>query len=99
MEGEITMAEKKEKKETLIGMACEVFQGPMKAWAYLAMLFGLIATVIFFYSGWQFWIAETVNAHFHWAVAVLLSALFIAMLKIWFWMLMMRNSIVRALKK
>lgn len=85
--------------QTLISMACEVFQGPMKAWSYLAMLFGLIFTVIFFYSGLQFLGAETVNAHFHWGVALLLSALFIAMLKIWFWMLMMRNSIIRALEK
>ncbi len=85
--------------QTLISMACGAFQGPMKAWSYLAMLFGLIFTVIFFYSGWQFLGAETVNDHFHWAVALLLSALFIAMLKIWFWMLMMKNSIIRALEK
>lgn len=85
--------------QTLIGMACEVFNGPLKGWTYLAMFFGLVFTVIFFYSGWQFLGAETVSAHFHWAVALLLSALFIAMLKIWFWMLMMRNSIIRELKK
>jgi len=86
-------------EQTLISMACDVLRGPMKAWTYLAMVFGLVFTVTFFYSGWQFMAAESVNDHFHWAVPLLLSALFIAMLKIWFWMLMMRNSIIRELKK
>ncbi len=86
-------------EQTLMQMACGVLQGPMRPWVYLGVFFGLIFTGTFFYSGWQFIGAETVNAHFHWAVAVILSALFIAMLKIWFWMLMMRNSIIRALGK
>ncbi|MCH8172189.1 MAG: hypothetical protein IIA70_02645, partial [Proteobacteria bacterium] len=70
-----------------------------RPWVYFGLFLGLIFTVIFFYSGWRFLGAESVNAHFHWAVAVLLSALFVAMLKMWFWMQMMQNSIIRALKK
>ena len=85
--------------QTLMQMVCGVFQGPLKGWTYFGLFLGLIFTVIFFYSGWRFLGAETVNAHFHWAVAVLLSALFVAMLKMWFWMQMMQNSIIRALKK
>lgn len=85
--------------ETLMTMVCDIFSGPLKVLSYLAMIFGLIFTVLFIYSGWQFLGAETLNAHFHWAVALLLSALFIAMLKIWFWMLMMKNSIIHALRK
>ncbi len=71
----------------------------MKGWAWLAMLFGLVFTVGFFYSGWQFMQAENLNAHFHWGVALLLSGLFIAMLKIWFWLQMAKNEIIEHLKK
>lgn len=85
--------------QTLMQMACGVLQGPLRPWVYFGLALGLIFTVIFFYSGWRFLGAESVNAHFHWAVAVLLSALFVAMLKMWFWLQMMQNSIIRALKK
>ncbi len=99
MERGIHMAEKTEKKETLTTMLCDIFTGPLKNWVYLTMVFGLGFTVLFIYSLWQFWIAETVTTHLHWGLAVILSAMVIMLMKIWFWMLMMRNSIVRALGK
>ena len=86
-------------EQTIFQMICDTLKGPMKPFTYMAMVFGLVFTAAFFYSGWQFMGAESVNDHFHWAVAVLLSALFIAMLKIWFWMLLMKNAIIRELKK
>ena len=88
-----------QKKETLMTMVCDIFTGPLKNLVYLTMVFGAGLTVFFIYSFWQFWIAESVNNHLHWGLAVILSGMVIMLMKIWFWMLMMRNSIVRALEK
>ena len=85
--------------QTMMQMVCGVFQGPLKGWTYLGVIFALVFTVILFYSGWRFLGAETVNDHLHWGLVVILSALFIAILKLWFWLQMMQNSIIRALKK
>lgn len=88
-----------EKKETLTTMLCDILTGPMKNWVYLIMVFGLAITVLLIYAVWQFWIAEAVTSHLHWGLVVILSGMVIMLMKIWVWMLMMRNSIVRALKK
>ena len=88
-----------EKKETLMTMLCDVVTGPLKNWVYLMMFFGLGLTVLFIYSFWQFWIAVSVTDHLHWGLAVILSGMIIMLMKVWFWVLMMRNSIIRALEK
>jgi len=85
-------------EQTLMQQVCGVFTGPLKRWVYFGMLIGVVFTVALFYSGWRFWIAESVNDHLHWGLAVILSALFVAMMKLWFWLQMMQNSIIRELK-
>lgn len=83
----------------LLSQLCAVFNGPLKGWTYFALVIGLLFTIAFFYSGWRFWVAESVNDHLHWGVATLLFALFVAMLKIWFWLQMAQAAIIRELKK
>lgn len=85
-------------EQSLIQQACGIYRGPLKSWAYLVTLFGLVFTAAFLYSGWRFWIAESINDHFHWGVALLLSALFIALMKIWFWLQMAKNEIIRRIE-
>ena len=88
-----------QKKETMMTMVCDVFTGPLKGWSIYALVFGLAVTGFFFYALLQFLAAETVVQHLHWEVALILSGFGIVLMKIWFWLLMMRNSIVRALEK
>jgi hypothetical protein len=84
-------------EETLMQMVGGVFQGPLKGWSIYALIFGLAVTGFFIYALLQFLAAETVVQHLHWEVALILSGFGIVLMKIWFWLLMMRNSIVRAL--
>lgn len=93
------MADKNRKELTLIQEACGVFNGPHGGWAWLGFLMGLAFLALFAYSLWRFWIAVDVTDHLHWGLAAILSALFLAMLKLWFWLMMLRNSIVRAMGK
>jgi hypothetical protein len=83
----------------LIGTVCTVFKGPYKNWAYVLLLVGFGLTAAFLYSGWRFWIAESVNDHLHWGVATILFAIFIAMMKIWFWLQMVQKTILHKLGK
>ncbi|MHA1543607.1 MAG: DUF6768 family protein, partial [Alphaproteobacteria bacterium] len=80
-------------------MLGDTFRGPMKGWTIYAMVFGLAITGFFIYSFMQFLAAETVTAHLHWMLAVILAGIGIVLMKIWFWLLMMRNSILKALEK
>jgi len=63
-----------------------------------AMVAGVLITVFFGYALWRFCGAVSVTEHLHWEVAVILSGMVIMLIKIWFWMLMMRNSIIREMK-
>ena len=86
-------------EETLMQMVGSVFQGPLKGWSIYALVFGLAVTGFFIYALLQFMAAETVIDHLHWEVALIISGLGIVLMKIWFWLLMMRNSILNALDK
>ena len=87
------------KEQTLFQMVGDVFKGPLKGWTIYVMVIGLVITGFFVYSLVQFIGAENVTDHLHWMVGMILSGMVIMLMKIWFWLLMMRNSIIRALKK
>lgn len=87
------------KEQTFFQMVCDVFKGPLKGWTIYALIFGLAVTGFFIYSLIQFIEAESVTDHLHWLLGVVLAGLGIVLMKIWFWLLMMRNSIIRALEK
>ncbi|MEE8296070.1 MAG: DUF6768 family protein [Sphingomonadales bacterium] len=87
------------KEQTLFQMVGDVFKGPLKGWTILLMIFGVVITGFFIYSLWQFMGAVSVTDHLHWLLGVILAGLGIVLMKIWFWLLMMRNSILRALEK
>jgi len=84
--------------QTLFQMFGETFKGPLRGWTIYAMVAGVLITVFFGYALWRFCGAVSVTEHLHWEVAVILSGMVIMLIKIWFWMLMMRNSIIREMK-
>ena len=87
------------KEQTLFQMLGDVFKGPLKGWTIYVMVLGLALTGFFVYALIRFLGAESVTDHLHWELAVILSGMVIMLMKIWFWLLMMRNSIVHALSK
>ena len=87
------------KEQTLFQMVGGVFKGPLKGWTIYVLVFGFAVTGFFVYSIVQFLVAETVIDHLHWMLGVVLAGLGIILMKIWFWLLMMRNSILHALDK
>ena len=87
------------KEQTLFEMIAGVFKGPIKGWTIYALLFGFAVTGFFVYSIVQFMAAVSVIDHLHWLLGVVISGLGIVLMKVWFWLLMMKNSIIHALDK
>lgn len=85
-------------KQTLTGLVCDVYKGPFRGWAFYATAAGILVTAFFAYALWKFCGAVGIADHLHWGLAAILAAMVIMLLKIWFWLLMMRESIIRDLK-
>ena len=85
--------------ETLMTMVCDVFSGPLKAWSYYVLVLGLVFTGIFIYSLVKFLSIGEFASRVFWGVPLILSAIFLSMVKIWFWIQMAKNSIIKALKE
>lgn len=86
-------------KETPIDEVLSTFKG---RWAHLNVFAAIITFASFgflVYAAIQMAGAEAVRETVLWAVGVMLSALFVAMLKMWFWMEMHRNQMLRELKR
>lgn len=86
-------------KETPIDEVLSTFKG---RWAYLNVFAAIITFAsfgFFVYAVMQMMGAEGVRETVLWATGALISALFVAMLKMWFWMEMHRNQMLRELKR
>lgn len=84
---------------SLIHEACEVFKGPHGALAWFALLLALGFFALFIYAAWRFCQLLGSSDPLYWAAIAGFALLALAMLKLWFWLMMLRNSIVRDLKK
>ena len=65
----------------------------------LGYVYTFIFTIAAVYCGVRFFGAETERAMIAWAAGTLLFALFVAMLKMWFFLEMNRNSVIREVKR
>ena len=66
-------------------------------------VFALVLTLVFvvacFYCGWQLFNAVETRDLILWASGLMVTALFVAMLKMWFWMELHKNHVLRELKR
>jgi len=86
-------------EEGLFQMLFEVFQGRRRWWNF----YGLILTFIF--MGLAIWCAvrfvdaQEMKALIGWAAGFLVSVQSVGLIKIWFWMEMNKNSVLREVKR
>ena len=93
------MLSKFESEKSLPSMMVELYQG--RRW-----LINLSATVVTFaifalqiWCGFKFFEAETTRELIGWSTAFLTLFLFIVMMKLWFWLELLRNSVTREVKR
>ena len=83
----------------LIGQFKSVFRGKL-AWVSIAsMIAGTIINLIFFYAAWKFFTISEMESRIFWGAIAWFSAIMVAFMKVWFWMRMESNRVIRELKR
>jgi hypothetical protein len=88
-----------EKEAPLHEQVFGAFTGPFGGLNVLGVIFTFAMFGAFCYCVWQFFnVSETRDLIF-WSAAALWSAVAVGMLKIWFWMEMHKNQVLREVKR
>lgn len=86
-------------EKNLFGKITEVYKSKMGWLAVVMNIMHLAIFVFFVYSVVQFFDAETTRDMMIWCSAGFLSMIFMAMMKLYVWMQMDKNDIMRELKR
>lgn len=86
-------------EQGLLSQAFSVYQGKQAWIAVIATIsmFGIFVAAI--YSGWRFFGAEEAMAAIRWGAAAWFFMIMVAFMKVWFWMRMETNRILREVKR
>lgn len=83
----------------LFGYFKTLFRGK-DAWVtFLSIFFGIILQVLFFYSAYKFFVEVDINTKILWGGAAWFTAIMVAFMKVWFWMRMESNRVIREIKR
>lgn len=77
----------------------DAFEGRLR---WVNALGGIIGFVLFAAAcvfGWRFWFAQDVNDMLRWGGATALAFAGIALIKVWFWLELEKNAVVREVKR
>ncbi len=80
-------------------MVAAAFKGGMRRWIWLTSIITLIATVLMFWTGYEFYMAELVDDRIFWGIWFIASAMAQIALKTWQWMEMNRANLMREIKR
>ncbi len=76
-----------------------LYTGKLKGWAILTTIIQLIFTVITFYLGYKYFTASETTDFFKYGGAFFIVFFAASMMKLWHWMQMDKNSILREMKR
>ena len=83
----------------LIGQFKSVFHGKTAWLSSVILIYSIVLTGLFFYSAWKFVALTEVSDKLLWGGAAWFLATMIAFMKVWFWLRMESNRIVREIKR
>ena len=86
-------------EQNMFGKLGEVYKGKMGWLAIIMNIVHLLVFVVFIYCLVQFFNTEETNMLIKWASAGFLCMVFMGMLKLYIWMQMDKNDILRELKR
>ena len=70
------------------------------AWvSILSIFFGIILQVLFFYCAYKFFTIADMNSKILWGGGAWFTAIMVAFMKVWFWMRMESNRVIREIKR
>ena len=85
--------------QSMMEMVFDVFRGTQKWLTFLAIFWGLVFMAASVFGIIQLFKAQETREHILWGLGVVLCFITVSMMKIWFWMQMNRNSILREVKR
>jgi hypothetical protein len=87
------------KEDGLYGQLFGIFSGTMRNWNIFGMAIAIVTAVFMFWSGYHFFISESLDDRLFWGVLLLAFFTGTMGLKMWFWLEMNRNSTSREIKR
>lgn len=86
-------------EQGLIAQSLSVFQGRQGWIAGIALFAGAILFAGALYSGWRFFTAPAALESAQWAAVAWFLMTMVAFMKVWFWMRMESNRVIREVKR
>ncbi len=86
-------------EEGLFKQWAGLYTGKLKGWAILTTFFQLVLTVFTFYLGYKFFTASETLGLFKYGAAFFVVFFATSMMKLWHWMQMDKNSVLREMKR
>jgi len=83
----------------MYAMISDVFKGKMRFWNLYAMVLSFVAFGFALWTGWNFFHTDDAHMMALWGTSMGVAIFFVAMLKLWFWMEMNKNSVIREVKR
>ena len=77
----------------------DLYKGKLGKWAILSTVYQLIFTGVGFWSGYKYFTASTTDELAMYGGIFIIMLIFTAMLKLWHWMQMDKNAILREMKR
>lgn len=76
-----------------------IYRGKMRSWTVLGTMLAFILTAIFILSAYQYFNAEQIAQQLFWAVCFVSSLMMQIAVKLWLFMEMNRQSIIKEIKR
>lgn len=76
-----------------------LYKTKMSGWSMIATFVQLLFTTLAFWTGFKFFTVESTSEMVFWGTCVIISVLGSAVLKMWHWMQMDKNTILQEMKR
>jgi len=86
-------------EQDLFSMWGNVYKGKMRPWSFLVILFTIAFTGLAFWCGYKFFTIEGTEPLIRFGVGFIVSIVLVQALKIWHWMQMDKNDLLREIKR
>ncbi|PHS21954.1 MAG: hypothetical protein COA84_14440 [Robiginitomaculum sp.] len=83
----------------MFAMLFDIFKGKMRFWNLYGMVLGFAATGFALWAGWNFFHTSDPRMMTLWGVGMGVGVFFSGMLKLWFWLEMHKNMVIREIKR
>ncbi|HUG11501.1 MAG TPA: DUF6768 family protein [Opitutaceae bacterium] len=87
------------KEPNLAEEVITAFRGRNRFTNMMALFWSIVSLALFVWSAWRFYVAEVVREQMLWGGLCLYFLIFIAFMKVWFWLEMHSNRVLRELKR